>query len=217
MDCNCPDDGILEDIVDSNCPFDLKQIQRLAFATRGKVLWDSADGTGTGNGLPASASTAQVDTLADWQARRTAIDDTKIIVSPLIGGEPIIKAGDPITEGGGDNSTLNGVKEVTGTNPSEFSCKFKSLAPEQEVGMKKVQCKTAEVYFFNEAGKIICQKLPGTKNHKGFIMQSFFFSDRNNEGYGTKDKHDLSFSLVKGWSENLVVVEPADFNPLYDL
>lgn len=215
MDCNCPDDGILEDVVSSDCPFDLKQIQRLAFATRGMVVWDSATGGGAGNGVP--SLTSQVDTLADWQARRTAVDNTKIIVTPLIGGDPAIEAGEAITEGGGDNSTLNGAEDVTGVNPSKFSCLFKSIAPETEVGMKKVKCKTAEVYFFNEAGKIICQKIPGTLNHKGFIMQSYFFSDRNNAGYGTKDTNTLSFSLASGWSENLVMVEPADFNPLYDI
>ena len=44
MNCSCPDDGILLEIPDENCPFDLKQVQRLAFATQGKVIWDSATG-----------------------------------------------------------------------------------------------------------------------------------------------------------------------------
>lgn len=216
MDMNCcPDDGIMQEIETTDCPFDLKQIQRLAFATRGKVIWDSGTGGGAGDGVPQLNS--QVDTLADWQLRLSAVDNTKIIVTPLIGGDPIIEAGEAITEGGGDNSTLNGVEDVTGTNPSKFSCTFKSIAPVTEVGMKKVKCKTAEVYFFNENGDIICRKIEGTTHHRGFIMQSYFFSDRGNAGFGTKDKHMLSFSLPSGWSEDLVIVKPADFNPLYDL
>lgn len=215
MDCNCPDDGILTEIPNSNCPFDLKQIQRLAFATQGKVLWDSATGGGLGDGVP--VTTAQVDTLADWDARRTAVDDTKIIVTPLIGGDPIIEAGDAITEGGGDNTTLNGVIDVTGTNPSNFSATFKSLEPAQEKAMKQAMCKATEVYFFIEGGKIACEKLDGLTNHRGFKVQSLFISDRNNAGYGTKDTHTISFSLPAGWSENLAIVKPADFNPLYDL
>lgn len=215
MNCNCPDDGILVEIPNENCPFDLKQIQRLAFATQGKVIWDSATGGGAGTGVPQVDS--QVDTKADWEARRTAVDNSKIVVTPLIGGDPIIEAGDAITEGGGDNSTLNGVEDVTGVNPSKFSCNFKSIAPATEKALKAIMCKATEVYFFLEGGRIACQQIEGGTTHKGFNVQSLFVSDRNNEGYGTKDKNDLSFSLASGWSENLVIVKPADFNPLYDI
>ena len=214
MDCNCNDD-IHDDISQAECPFDLKQIQKLAFQTRGKVIWDSADGTGTGLlGVPQADS--QTDTLADWQARRVAVDNTKIVVTPFVGGDPQIVAGEPITEGGGDNTTLNGVEEVLGTNPSAFSATFKSLSPEQEAALKKISCITSEVYFFTESGKIVARKLDnGTIT--GFRLQTYFFSDRNNAGFGTKDTHTMSFALPKGWSEELVLIEPVDFNPLFDL
>lgn len=215
MNCNCPDDGILKDIPTQDCPFDLKQIQRIAFATQGKVIWDSATGGGLGDGVP--LTTAQLDTKADWEVRRTATDNTKIILTPLIGGDPIIEAGEPITEGGGDNSTLNGVTETTGTNPSSFSCVFKSISPEIEKALKEVACKSVEVYFFVEGGKIVAEQVEGTKNVKGINVQALFVSDRNNAGYGTKDTNTLSFELASGWSENIVMVKPKDFNPLYDL
>lgn len=215
MNCNCPSKDPLVDIPSLECPFDLKQIQRLAFVLKGRVVWDSASGGGTGNGVPQANS--QVDTKADWEARRTAIDQTKIVVTPLIGGDPIIEAGEAITEGGGDNSTLNGVEEVTGVNPSKFSAVFKSIAPETEKALKSLMCASTEVYLFLESGRIACEKIEGTENHKGFNVQSLFVSDRNNEGYGTKDKNNLSFSMASGWSENLVIVKPADFNPLYDI
>ena len=198
MDCNCPDDGILEEIGSSSCPFDMKQIQRIAFASKGKVIWDSGSGGGAGNGIPAVA--AQVDTLADWQARRTAVDNTKIVVTPLIGGDPAIAAGEAITEGGGDNSTLNGVEEVTGTNPSNFTATFKSLEPAQEKSLKAIGCKTTEVYFFLEGGKIACHKYAADERRKGFDMQAYHFSDRNNEGFGTKDKFSMRFSMPTGGS-----------------
>lgn len=219
MNCNCPDDGILVDIDPSDCPFDLKQIQRLAFATKGKVIWNSANTDpvppATGDGVPQVDS--RVDTLADWQLRRSAVDNTKIIVTPLIGGDPMIAPGEAITEGGGDNTTLNGVAEVTGKNPSTFTATWKSITPEQETSFQAISCKTTEVYFFNEDGDIVCEKIPGTDHHKGIDMQSYFFSDRQNDGFGTKDRHTMSFSLKKNWSNNIVKVKPADFNPLYDI
>lgn len=216
MDCNCPDDGILEEIADSTCSFDMKQIQRIAFANRGKVIFDSATGGGAGNGVPTISG--QVDTLADWQVLRSAVDATKVVITPLIGGDPVIAAGEAISEGGGDNTTLNGITDILGTNPSNFTATFKSITPEQERGLKAISCKTTEVYFFLEGGKIACYKYDGTDERcKGFLMQSYFFSDRNNNGFGTKDTHTMSFSLVAGWSENLIIVKPADFNPIYDL
>lgn len=215
MNCNCPDDGILTEIPNQNCPFDLKQIQRLAFATQGKVIWDSATGGGAGDGVP--LATAQLDTKADWEARRTATDETKIVVTPLIGGDPVIEAGEAITEGGGDNSTLNGVTETTGVNASSFSAMFKSLLPEIEKALKALMCKNLEVYFFVEGGHIVAEQTEGKTNIKGFNVQSMFISDRNNAGYGTKDTNTISFELASGWSENLVKVKPADFNPLYDI
>ncbi len=215
MDCNCADGDIQQEIPSAACPFDLKQIQKLAFETFGKVIWDSADGGGLGDGVPQLDS--QVDTLADWVLRLAAITNTRIVVTPFIGGDPILTAGEAITEGGGDNSTLSGVEEVTGTSPTVFTAVFKSLGTDQEVAMKSVGCKNSGVYFFTEAGKIICRNIPGTTNHQGFPMQAYFFSDRDSQGFGTKDKHMIRFSLAAGWSENLVMVTPTDFNPLYDL
>lgn len=214
--CNCPNDGILEDIVPSDCPFDLKQIQRIAFATRGQIIWDSADGSGTGlAGVPQADS--QIDTKADWEVLRTAVDATKVVVTPLIGGDPVIEAGEAITEGGDDNTTLNGVQEVTGKSPSTFTCMFKSLAPASEKSMQALECDNLEVYFFTEGGRIVAQQIEGGVTLKGFEIQSLFISDRNNSGFGTKDTNSMSFQLPAGWSNNLVLVDPIDFNPLYDI
>jgi len=217
MNCNCPTSGILGDIPSSTCPFDLKQIQKIIIAVQGKVIWDSAIGDGTGlDGVPQVDS--QLDTLADWEALRTAVDETKVIITPFIGGDPIIEAGEAITEGGGDNSSLNGVEEVIGVNPSKFSCTFKSLTPAQEKALKAPKCEAVEVYFVTEAAKIVANKIDDvTTLHNGIKVQSYFFGDRSNEGYATKDKNTMSFSLPEGWSENIVLVSPIDFNPLYDL
>ena len=218
MDCTCPSTGILTQIPSANCPFDLKQIQRIAFGTRGIVLWDSATGNGAADGTPLPMKDAQLDTKADWTIATTATDNSLLVITPLIGGEPKIEAGEAITEGGGDNTTLNGVELTVGTNPSKFSTKFNSLSPEQEKAIKAISCEEVEVYFFTQDGSIIASKPDAAKeNVRGFIADSFYFSDRNNEGFGTKDFFTMSFSLRAGWSEKLVKVKAIDFNPLYDI
>ena len=205
MDCNCPAPTALTDITSENCGVDLKQIQRVAFERLGNKF----DGSAT---TPVS-----IKTLADWQAKMTATDDTKIVVTPLIGGDPTIDAGDAITNGGGDNSTLNGQEEVEGVNPSLFSCIFKSISPATEKAMKALMCeKQLLVHFILQGGRIATSVVTADTVHEGFRASSIFISDRNNAGYGTKDTHELRFSLVDGWSEDLGIVTP-DFNPLTDL
>ena len=205
MDCNCPAPTALTAIPTQNCGVNLKQIQRMAFQRLGNVF-------GT-NALPAANS---ILTLADWQARVAALDSTKIVLTPLIGSNPVIEAGDAITNGGGDNSTMNGVEEVEGVNPSKFSTEFKELSPEIEKAMKTLMCeKNLMVYFFLQGGKIAAVEVDAT-NQKGFKAESLFISDRNNAGFATKDTHNMSFSLPAGWSENLKIYEPT-FNPLTEL
>ena len=67
MDCNCPVSDILVEIPQSDCPFDLGQVQKFAFGTSGKVIWDSATGGGagadggTGGGAPATQTKENVE------------------------------------------------------------------------------------------------------------------------------------------------------------
>lgn len=205
MDCNCPEESSLIEIIAENCGVDLKQIQKIAFQR------DQPFGVFT--------PTTIVD-LAAWQALKTANDDTKIVISPFIGGDPIIEPGDKITTGGGDNSTLNGVEEIEGVNPSAFSCVFKSLSPLVESQIKALICeKRLTVYLLLQGGRIACWSeniASPTADNKGIQIQSFFLSDRANAGFGTKDTFNCSFSLVESWSEKLVIFKPT-WNPLTDL
>lgn len=204
FECNCPEPTSLTPIETENCRVDLKQVQRYAFQRDGYQF--NASGT-TPNPI--------VD-LSSWQAFTTASDDSTIVITPLIGADPVIEAGDKITTGGGDNSTLNGVEELEGVNPSNASAVFKSLSAKVEAQIKKLMCeKNLTVYLFLQGGKIAAVKLSADAA-KGFACQSVFLSDRNNAGYGTRDTFNFSFALPAGWSENLEIYTP-NFNPLTQL
>jgi hypothetical protein len=201
MDCNCPNPTAYSVIPTNNCPVDIKQIQRILFQRQGYVWTDG---------------TTNIVDLADWNTLKAAADATKVVVSPLVSGDPVITAGEAVTEGGGDNSTLNGVTLITGTNPSQFEVRFDSLTAAQEVALKQFMCYTDNgVYFVNEAGKIISKNLSAT-THTSIPIQSYFFSDRTNEGFGTNDSFMMSFMLKKGWSETMEIITP-NFNPLTEL
>lgn len=203
-DCVCPLPTALGDVPALDCGVNLKQIQRLAFQRSGNQF-----GTGA---VPPN----DITVLADWQTLIAAADDTKIVVTPLLGGNPVIEAGTAITIGGGDNTTLNGVEEVQGVNPSAFSAEFRELTPEIELALKLLTCeKSLTVYLFLEGGRIAAYEIDPT-NQRGFLLQSMFVSDRNNAGFATLDTNTISWAFPSGWSENLVIVTPA-FNPLTDI
>lgn len=203
-DCACPQSTSLTEIPVQDCSVNMKQIQRLAFQ-RGTNQF------GTNATIP-----NDILQLADWQDLMIATDSTKIVVTPRIGGNPVITAGEAITNGGGDNSTLNGIEEVDGINPSVFECEFREISSETEVGIKNLMCeRNLTVYFFLQGGKIGVLKIDDT-NYKGFKAESLVLLDRNNTGLNTKDMHKMSFSLLAGWSEKLVILTP-NFNPTLDL
>lgn len=205
LDCTCPANTALSSIDALDCGIDLTQIQKLGFQR-------------SQTDAPFKVANP-ITALASWQAFMTATDSTKIVVTPLIGGDPIIEPGDKISTGGGDNSTMNGVEEIEGVNPSNFSCIFKSLTPAIEKQIKSLMCeRNLTVYFFLQGGSIACVNV-SADDREGFAIQSFFLSDRGNQGFGTKDSFNCSFSLPAGWSEDLVKISKAelDFNPLTDL
>jgi hypothetical protein len=202
-DCVCPLPAAIETIPAEDCGINLKQIQRIIIRRNPNSI-----GATAGN---------DINVLADMQALQTALDSTKMVITPLIGANPVIEPGEPITNGGGDNSTMNGVEEVTGVNPSKYSCEFKELSPAGEKAMKSLMCeKDLQAMFVLQGGKIAVKEIDGT-NDSGFEIESFFVSDRGNQGFGTNDTHTMSFSLPSGWSEDLKIVKPTGYNPLTEL
>jgi hypothetical protein len=200
-ECVCPLPDTLRDIPESNCEFNVKQIQKIIFQIGGFKFGTTPDD--------------HLD-LATWQALKTASDRTKVSLTPLIGGDPVIAAGDAITEGGGDNTTLNGIPRVNGTNPAPFSCNFKAISPGQEEMLKELMCRNdLAVYFILEGGRIMHNRTTD-KEVTSFDIQAYFFSDRNVAGFGTTDMNIMSFQLAAGWSGAMDIFKP-NFNPLTEL
>lgn len=204
--CNCPPATALTDIPGTDCAFDLGQLQKFGIQ-RGGYVWDAA-------GTPATDPTKK----ADWLTLKAATDSEKVIFTPLIGGDPIITPGDPITNGGGDNSTLNGVEEITGVNPSVFTGVYKSLSPETKKALTELDCeKDLVIYPINDSNSIFAN-LISTGKYEGIPITGFHVSDRGNNGFGTKDTFAVRFSLPARWDNDLVQITPeTGFRPLQDL
>lgn len=203
LDCNCPLPTAIGDITSQDCPVNFSQIQKIILQREGFVF------TGT--------TPNDINLLSDWQTLFTATDDTKAQITPFI-YNPVITAGEPVTNGGGDNTTLNGVEELVGVNPSSFTSELRSINATVERELKKFVCETKLVaYFINKNGKIICKETAeGSSEYTGIPIQNLFVGDRTVNGLNTKDINAFNFSLAEGWS-NLVSLQIPAFNPLTEL
>lgn len=202
--CNCPL-GEIPNIPDFDCDVDLGQIQKIVFQRSG-YKFNPAGGTN------------DITLGATWTPLVLATDSTKVQFSPFFEAGTIV-AGEPLTTGGGDNSTLNGVEKITGTNPSMFTAQFPSIPQHIIEKLQEYACyKDLTVYFINEEDKIIAKNITQggspTDEIVGFPIQALHLADLNNEGFGTSDYNAIRFALKKRWSNGLEKFSPADFSPL---
>ena len=210
LDC-CPLATSLSDIPSSSCPENIGQIQRFWFVRKGQVIWDVVT---PANNVPATITGQAPEDAAGWNILFAAADDTKVIKSPLIGGDSTLTAGTNITQGGGDNSTLNGETYLNGINPTDGSARFDSLTAAQIKEFRKLACEASglEVYMISQEGKIWAKKDGDLVT--GFPCANVVLGTMNNAGFGTRDNNVLTFQLDFDWDEYKYAITPADFNAL---
>jgi len=210
LDC-CPLDPSLTDIPASACPENIGQIQRYWFVRKGQVIWDVVT---PANNVPATITGQAPEDAAGWNILFAAADDTKVVKSPLIGGDSTLTAGTTITQGGGDNSTLNGETLVNGINPTDGSARFDSLTGAQIAAFRTLACEGngLEVYLISQEGKIWGSKVGDLVT--GFDATNVVLGSMSNAGFGTRDSNVLTFQLAFDWDETKYAITPADFNAL---
>ncbi len=210
LDC-CPLDPSLTDIPASACPENIGQVQRYWFVRKGQVIWDVVT---PANNVPATIVGQAPEDAAGWNILFAAADDTHVVTSPLIGGDSTLTAGTTITQGGGDNSTLNGETLVNGINPTDGSARFDSLTGAQIAAFRKLACEGngLEVYLISQEGKIWGSKVGDLVT--GFDCTNVVLGSMSNAGFGTRDSNILTFQLAFDWDETKYAITPADFNAL---
>ena len=210
LDC-CPLPTSLSDIPGSACPENLGQIQRYWFVRKGQVIWDVVT---PANNVPATITGQAPEDAAGWNILFAAADSTKVVKTPLIGGDSTLTAGTTITQGGGDNSTLNGETLVNGINPTDGSARFDSLTGAQISAIRTLACEGngLEVYLVSQEGKLWAKKDGDLLT--GFPCTNVVLGSMTNAGFGTRDNNTLTFQLDFDYDEYKYAVTPADFNAL---
>lgn len=209
MICKCPAGTALPNIPVSNCPESFGQIQKVAFQ---RLTKDD----GNKNSF---TSEKAITALVSWTTLLSAVDSTKVVVSPYIQA-PTAEAGAAITFGGG-NETLGGVEEIIGREPTPFTGVMRKLPQKIIKILKELQCESwgdnLGVYLFDENGAIGAIK---DANNEGTYypipIRSLFIGDKTLGGLEALDSNAIQWLFLPNWSDDLAIVAP-EFNPLTDL
>jgi hypothetical protein len=207
LGCDCPLPAALSDITPVACGENIGQIVKIIFQRR-----QAAEPFPTFEG----AVLLGADLKASWDVFTAAVDSTKAVVSPYL-ESVVLPASEAITEGGDDNTTLDGVAKVVGATSPEGTGMIRSLPAAQLKQLKTYNCEEdLTIYLINEFGKIIGTSSDGTQ-FGGIPINDFFIGDGGNEGKNTADKTPFRFGLVYGWRDNLAFCKPDDFSARNDL
>lgn len=200
--CECPQPATIGAIPAFTCGEDFGQIQKFVFQRR--------------QAAPSFATLVAAGTLANWTPLKAAVDSTKIVATPFFEGFTIPPV-DAITEGGDDNTTLDGVAVVVGQTTPVGVGNFRSLPAAIFAALKLYNCEPdLTVFMINEFGKIIGQSPDGVM-FTGIPVSEFFIGDKGVQGKNTQDKYNFRLAFRAGWSETIKIVTPADFDARYDL
>ena len=184
---------------------------RFWFVRAGEVIFDS--GT-PANNEPATITGDLINEAAPWAVLFAAIDSTKVVKTPIVGGNPTITPGTANTFGGGGNDTANGLVLNLGVNPSDVSMDFFFLTKEQIIALRKLECEDVEVYIINNEGKIFFWE-DSNGLQTGIPVLNLQLLDKSNAGVVTPDVNTLTFKFPARYDEKLTSVNPeAGFNTL---
>lgn len=208
LGCSCPAPASLLSVPIFDCKENLGQIQKLVFQRRqaGKVFTESG------------TTPNSIKNLASWDVFKAATDSKKVVATPFVEGFSI-PSGEPITEGGGDNSTLDGAEIVLGAGSITSEGFFRSIPSKVAKALQALNCEgDLTVYMVNEYGQIIAEEVGGVAgDYRGFPVNFVWVGDTSNEGKNTHDKTPVRMNFMAGWRSNLKLVTPADFDAKYDL
>ena len=168
-------------------------------------------------------TTNVITDIADWQTAMSAVDETKIVGTPLIGnspmiGNPTIEAGEAQVYGGNDNSTFLGRAIVTDIDPSSFSMELHNLAVDQASALKDLMCyNDLQAYLIVQGDLCIAATDDDGATYRGMNISSTFVGDRTIGGIGTVNMNMLTFQLDAGWDNNIETVQLTTGSFIYDL
>ena len=199
--CVCPPAAAIPAITPFTCGEDFGQIQKFIFQRRSAAV---------------IATLVAAATLATWTALLAETDENKVVSTPFFENF-VLPPVEAITEGGDDNTTLDGVARVVGQSTPTGTGNFASLPSATFEQLEQYNCEAdLTVFMINEFSQIIGYSANGT-TFAGIPVTNFFIGDKGLNGKNTVDKNMFRVSFRAGWSKKLKRVTGTDFDARYDI
>lgn len=208
----CPPAAEIADLGSITCFEDFGQIQGVAFQRQ-----ESAPGTKNAF----VTATNPILVKASWDAFIAASDSTKLQVAPSVVENPTNTPGAARTSGGG-NAKVGGINKIIGVEASTFEFTLNAYDQGAITALKSyMQEPKLGVFIFNEHGQIgaiVDNRTTPTEYYPIPIApRTFFVGDKGFGGLEEEDFNMMMWSMLANWSNNFVILNPTDFNPLSDL
>lgn len=201
---DCSDLTALKDIPTFKCSESFGQIQKIAFQRMRKD---------DGQPNKFTSSNPIVD-LSSWSTLLQASDSTKVVVSPYI-NNPQQTGGDPITQGGG-NDSLDGAEQIIGEQATVLTCVLRGVPQAVAKAMKSLigqaDANDLGVFLINGKGMIeAIQDETDTDTYYPIPLKSLFVGSKMHGGYEAIDFNNMQIAFEPNYSDNLKIIKP-NFN-----
>jgi len=157
-----------------------------------------------------SLTAVTVLTSAAWQTY-LADEEKTHVVTPFLDSFDIPPT-TPITEGGNDNSTVNGVPRLRSTSFAVAKAKISAADKTQIKKIRQIGAKAGNFQQGTRIGVFLVHEgngLSGLPDGKPIPCYNIFVSDSKKGGLGASNDYDLEFHLEGGWSDDETLYELA--------
>lgn len=208
LNCSCPVGAALSDVATSACPSEMGQIQKIAF----QRIYSAA---GTKNKFVKASADPKVK--ASWTPFIAAADGTKVVTSPYLQA-PTSEAGAAKTYGSG-NGILGGMPIVVGREPSTFNAMILHQPQSVIASLKTFMCQEVGIFLIDEHGRIgmLADNPTTPTEYYPIPIRTLFVGDKKFGGLDEPDTNAISWNFAPNISDNIVYIDPTDFNALTDL
>lgn len=204
MLAQCPEPAYIGGIVPTTCPIKWDQIQKLVLGRSSSTRFPNA-----------GAFVSQ----AHWQALLDAITDQRLVITPYVSGFDI-PATEPVAQGGNDNTTINGVREIMGGQFVTVPFMIKNVSAATADELRKIGSETMiqpgvsniEAFFLATDNNVIYDARESGDEYRGFKIYNLFVPDIASAGLNTNTTYNITFDMAFGWSQYWAL-QQLPFNP----
>ena len=198
FDCTCPA-GVFDTIVSDACK--THRFGKVARVDFQKVL--------TANNF--IAGTNGIETATAWTGLTSAVDDTKVTVSPFVASVSFGEA--EVIEG---SENFQGAPTTSGLRPPMVTVMIEDANPDQVAAINSLFCQDSGgvigVAFVLSNDSILVNEVTDTPLTHSFIpisTETFTPGSPTREGeLGSRFNYTFSFKLSADWFENSAIVQP---------